>query len=378
MIEEPKKKRLSRRTVVISACVALLLIAGAAVAVPLAIGADQDRTSLAQLEDSESELATSKKAYDNAVDAHASALKGASTDAAALEALIAAAPGELLDPTSVLEDATKRLDALKTIANKKYTASVLDFDSADVAEQTIAARAESAAENGFRAVQAAAARAQLEERIAELTRVREDAAKAADAIVIASSKKGATLVYDKAGEGERTALAKALEALKKKLTLSTSTSAVAAYVTAARAAAASHAAAVQAESGIPAPGPGPDGGWVDDSGNWNAGGWVDDSGTWNPGGGGAPSNPGGGGGPSNPGGSGEPPAPECWGNQENACDKTPASFATDGNYVGYSDSCFYYDEHNVGYGGHSTSGGPGGVSWSATVNGPTVTYYICG
>lgn len=106
------------------------------------------------------------------------------------------------------------------------------------------------------------------------------------------------------------------------------------------------------------------------SGGWNGGGGGSSGGGGSNGGGGST---GGSGGPGGTGGGG----PSCWGNQENACDKTPPTYASDGNEVGYSSICSYYSSHNVGYGGRSLGGHPSGVKWAATVDGPTVTYYVC-
>lgn len=59
--------------------------------------------------------------------------------------------------------------------------------------------------------------------------------------------------------------------------------------------------------------------------------------------------------------------------------KTPPTFSTNGNYVGYAPGiCSYYTAHNVGYGGNSRNGSSFSFPWSATVSGPTVTYYVCG
>ena len=110
-------------------------------------------------------------------------------------------------------------------------------------------------------------------------------------------------------------------------------------------------------------------------GSKNTGGGAPNNGGGSPNnGGGSPNNGGGtpnngGGTPNNGGGS---PAPN----------RTPAKFTTGAGYVGYNGgSCSYYSSHQVGWGGTSTGGnslGAQGLTWSATVNGDTVTFYLCG
>lgn len=98
---------------------------------------------------------------------------------------------------------------------------------------------------------------------------------------------------------------------------------------------------------------------------------------------------GGGGGSLNAGGSSNSGGSNTGGGSSNTgggyidpnANKMPAKFQTGALYVGYSARCFFYASHTVGYGGTSTSAGSMdalGVSWSATVDGPTVIYYICG
>ena len=63
-----------------------------------------------------------------------------------------------------------------------------------------------------------------------------------------------------------------------------------------------------------------------------------------------------------------------------AClDAIPASFTTNASYIPF-DSCdwTWYGAHSVGWGGTSLTGGNNySFPWSATVDGPTVTYYVC-
>jgi len=63
-----------------------------------------------------------------------------------------------------------------------------------------------------------------------------------------------------------------------------------------------------------------------------------------------------------------------------AClNEVPASFTTNGHFVAYG-SCnrTTYNTHQVGWGGTSTGGANNfSFPWSASVSGPTVTYYVC-
>jgi len=72
--------------------------------------------------------------------------------------------------------------------------------------------------------------------------------------------------------------------------------------------------------------------------------------------------------------------PACYGNQEHACEKTPPTFSTNSDFVGYA-SCRgrgLLESHNVGYGGRSLTGGNNfDFPWSAYVEGPTVYYVAC-
>lgn len=111
----------------------------------------------------------------------------------------------------------------------------------------------------------------------------------------------------------------------------------------------------------------------------NNGGSSNNNGGSSNNGGGSPNNGGGtpnnGGGTPNNGG-GTP------GNGGGTPNRTPANFERGSGYVGYNGgSCSYYSSHQVGWGGTSTGGrslGSQGLTWSATVNGDTVTYYLCG
>lgn len=72
--------------------------------------------------------------------------------------------------------------------------------------------------------------------------------------------------------------------------------------------------------------------------------------------------------------------PECWGNQENACAKTPPTFTTNSHFVPYGEcrGRASLGSHNVGYGGTSLRGGESyDFPWSAYVDGPTVYYVAC-
>ena len=64
-------------------------------------------------------------------------------------------------------------------------------------------------------------------------------------------------------------------------------------------------------------------------------------------------------------------------NNQLCLDEVPATFSTNAAYVPWS-SCNpgYYSTHSVGWGGNSNAGYS--FPWSATVDGPTVTYYVCG
>lgn len=64
-------------------------------------------------------------------------------------------------------------------------------------------------------------------------------------------------------------------------------------------------------------------------------------------------------------------------NNQLCLDAVPATFSTNAAYVPWS-SCNpgYYSTHSVGWGGNSNAGYS--FPWSATVDGPTVTYYVCG
>ena len=114
------------------------------------------------------------------------------------------------------------------------------------------------------------------------------------------------------------------------------------------------------------------GGGSNGGGSTNTGGGSTGGGSTNTGGGstGGGSNGGSTGGGSTGGGS----------NGGGSTNTTPAKFQTGANYVSYSGRCSFYTSHNVGFGGTSTSAGSMdalGAPWSATVNGGTVTYYLC-
>ena len=72
--------------------------------------------------------------------------------------------------------------------------------------------------------------------------------------------------------------------------------------------------------------------------------------------------------------------PDCWGNQENSCNKTPPTFTTNSYFVPYGEcrGRASLGSHNVGYGGTSLRGGENyDFPWSAYVDGPTVYYVAC-
>ncbi|MGZ0069866.1 hypothetical protein [Microbacterium arborescens] len=396
--EEPSAKRSRPRTARRNwwiAGVALFLVAGtAAVAVP-AIAGQIGHDAAFESYSAAIDAATAAHKSSTAKQANiAAAVAEATSEADAMQAVIDATPADLVEPATTRDDLAAAIQAVRDATASPVPATEPLGDWAEHTRQASKTQLADAAKtattytSGLKEVDVALHAAEY-----SISEGRAALRGAVDALAAAAATRGAALGADKAGESERAALEGAVSALTSRdvdQPLSDTGAQLSAYVAAATAARASHDAAAEQEASAP--------GMTDDrdsstrsgssnngrsgsGGGSNGGGWSNggggDAGSSNSGGGGSNGGSGGGsnGGGSSGGGSSEP---SCWGNQENACVKTPATFSTNGNYVGLHGGCAYYFEHNVGYGGNSRDGASLDFPWSASVSGPTVTYYICG
>ncbi len=291
------------------AAIAAVVAIAAAITVPLSVSAANHATALdAYLQATSTARAAADSAAKAAADLAASS-SAATSEADALHALVDQTPGDLLADPAVRDAAAAAIAQLRTTAAPSSIRIPNIGAWGTLEESASTAELTSAADNA--ASHTSTASALVDQVGAAQAKISKDLATAQstiDDLVASAAAKGATLVYDRAGDGEKQTLAAAVAALQARKsgsdrpsTADTATL-VNAYVNAVTAAKASHDAAIaadQSNSGNRDSG-GSGGGWGGSTGGGSAGGSSGSggsSGGWGGSGGGSSGGGNSGGGP---------------------------------------------------------------------------------
>lgn len=390
-------KRITKRGWIAIGAGAAALVVAAAVATPIVAGNIARSDALNELTLSEAALEDAVAEYAGAEQELFDARTGAVATYTESGAFAGTARAALLSDATTLDELVAARGELVTIASltvegETVTAPPLvevPAPSNANAPTTLEAIRELTAENEGDAKEFAADAAALAETVGDIADQTEVIGELTSGVLVSGSEYGAAVPgVEKADAATLEALTAAAGALVDENAETTPTERFAAFAAAYDAVKGSHDAVVAAEQAAAEAAAaeearrqaGSSGGSY--RGGSSGGGSYNGGGSSGGGGGGGGGSYNGGGGSSGGGGGSAAPAPApAPGQNWDHIDKAPAKFTTGANYVSYNwGRCSFWSSHQVGWGGTSTSAGSMdklGAAWSATVDGDTVTYYLC-